>query len=49
VIVAAYGFLIGILGTMKHDFPGSKGAARGIFALSAVLVIAAMASSVVTS
>ena len=48
-IVAAYGFLMGILGTMKEDFPGTKGAARGVFALSAVLVLAAMATSVVTS
>jgi hypothetical protein len=47
-IAAAYGFLIGILGSMKPDFPGSKGAARGVFALSTVIVLAAMASSVVT-
>ena len=47
-ILAAYGFLIGILGAKKEDFPGSKGAARGVFALSAVLVLAAMVSSVAT-
>ena len=47
-IAAAYGFLIGILGIMKEDFPGSKGAARGVFALSTLVVLAAMASSVAT-
>ncbi len=47
-IVAAYGFLIGILGTMKHDFPATKGAARGVFALSTLVVLAVMASSVIT-
>ena len=47
-IAAAYGFLIGILGIMKEDFPGSKGAARGVFALSTLVVVAAMASSVAT-
>jgi hypothetical protein len=47
-IAAAYGFLIGILGVVKEDFPGSKGAARGVFALSALVVLAAMASSVAT-
>ena len=47
-LAAAYGVLIAALGIVKHDFPSSKGAARGVFALSALVVLAAMASSVVT-
>ncbi len=47
-IVAAYGFLIGILGSKKDDFPGTKGAARGVFALSTLIVLGAMAASVAT-
>ena len=47
-IAAAYGVLIALFGLKKHDFPATKGAARGVFALSAVVVAAAMASSVLT-
>ena len=47
-IAAAYGVGIAALGITKPDFPGSPGAARGVFALSALVVAAAMASSVVT-
>ena len=47
-IAAAYGVLIAAIGITKHDFPASKGAARGVFALSTLVVLAAMASSVVT-
>jgi hypothetical protein len=47
-ILAAFGFLIGILGTMRHaDFPG-EGAAKGIMGVAALLVVAAMASAVIT-
>ena len=45
---AAYGFLIALFGISKQDFPGTKGAARGVFALSTLVVAAAMASSVLT-
>ena len=47
-IAAAYGFLIGLMGIKKQDFPASKGAARGVFALSTLVVLAAMASSIAT-
>ena len=47
-ILAAFGFLIGILGTMRHsDFP-NEGAAKGIMAVAALLVLATMATSVAT-
>jgi hypothetical protein len=45
---AAYGVLIAFLGLNKHDFPATKGAARGVFGVSALIVAAAMASSVLT-
>ena len=48
-LVALYAVVLAAIGIKKHDFPGTRGAARGIFALSTVLVVAAMASSVLTS
>jgi len=48
-LLAAFGFLIGILGTMRHaDFP-SVGAAKGIMGTSALLVVATMAAAILTS
>ena len=47
-IAAAYGFLIAIFAIKKEDFPATKGAARGVFALSTIVVAAAMVSSVLT-
>ena len=47
-VAAAYGVTVASLGIVRPDFPGSKGAARGVFALSALVVLAAMASSVLT-
>ena len=47
-LLAAFGFLIGILGTMRHgDFPG-EGAARGIMGAATLLVVATMAAAVIT-
>ena len=46
---AAYGVLIAFYGIKKHEFPATQGAARGVFALSTLLVAAAMATSVLTS
>ena len=47
-LAALYGVAIAMFGLAKHDFPASKGAVRGVCALSALVVAAAMASSVVT-
>lgn len=47
-IAAAYGVLIAFFGLAKQNFPATKGAARGVFALSTLVVLAAMASSVLT-
>ncbi len=47
-LAAAYGVLIALFGLSKHDFPSSRGQMLGVCALSAVVVVAAMASSVIT-
>ncbi len=47
-LAALYGVGLAFFGMAKHDFPATKGAARGVFALSTLVVIAAMASSVAT-
>ena len=47
-LLAAFGFLIGILGTMRHgDFP-SAGASKGIMGTAALLVAATMVTAVAT-
>jgi hypothetical protein len=45
-LLAGWGFFIGIVGTLRHgDFP-SAGASRALMGISALLVVAAMASAV---
>jgi hypothetical protein len=48
-LLAAWAVLVAGMGITKHDFPSSAGAARGVMALTAVLVLGAMASAVITS
>jgi hypothetical protein len=49
-LLALWAVVISGLGIARHaEFPGSDGAARGIMAISAVLVIAAMATAVITA
>ena len=45
---ALYAVVLAAIGIKKHDFPSSQGSARAIFAVSTVVVLAAMASSVIT-
>ena len=48
-LLAVYAGVISFVGIRGHaTFPGSAGARAGVMALSAVLVIAAMASAVLT-
>ncbi|MDP9383698.1 MAG: hypothetical protein M3P50_00410 [Actinomycetota bacterium] len=44
-----FAVLVGALGVVRHDFPSSPGAARAVMGLAAVLVVATMATSVLTS
>ena len=47
-LLALFAVLVSSIGIVKHDFP-SKGASRGVMALAAVLVAAAMVTAITTS
>ncbi len=48
-LLAVFAVVISAIGITRRDtFPSSKGQARGVMALAAVLVLAAMASAVIT-
>ena len=47
-ILAAYAVLLSALGISRRGFPANKTQGRGVMALSAVLVVAAMATAVLT-
>jgi hypothetical protein len=46
---AVWAIVLFALGMRSPEFPGSAGAQRGVIAVSVVLVVAAMASSVFTA
>jgi hypothetical protein len=48
-VLAAWAVTLAAIGLNRPDFPGGAGAARGVMAISAVLVIGAMAAAVATS
>ena len=47
-LLVAWALVIGFIGITRAGFPARKSQARGVMALSAVLVAAAMASAVLT-
>lgn len=48
-LLAAWALIISAIGIRGHEtFPPSRGAARGVMAISAVLILAAMGSAVLT-
>lgn len=47
--LAAWAVILGLVGLKSADFPGSTSAARGIMTLTAVLMVAAMVTSVTTA
>ena len=47
-LLAVYAVVMGFIGITRDGFPAKKSQARGVMALSAVLVAAAMASAVLT-
>lgn len=49
VALATWAVALAAIGLSRPEFPGSDGAARGVIAVSVVLVIAAAAAAVVTS
>ena len=49
-VLAAFAVLISLLGIGRiGSFPASKGQARGVIGLAALLVLAAMASAIITA
>jgi hypothetical protein len=48
-LLAVWAVLLGVIGLRSPDFPGSATAARGVMAISAALVVAAMATAVITA
>jgi hypothetical protein len=48
-LLAGWAVVLGFIGLRSPDFPGSSGAARGVMALTAVLMVAAMATAVITA
>lgn len=47
-LLAAYAVVLSAVGLSQPDFPSSRGATRGLIALSALLVAATMAAAVIT-
>ena len=48
-LAALYAVILSVIGITQHDFPKTQGAARGVFALSTLIVVAVMATVVATS
>ena len=48
-LLAVWAVVLASIGLRSPDFPGSSGAARGVMAVSVVLVVAAMAAAVITA
>jgi hypothetical protein len=47
--LAAWAVFLAFVGLSRPEFPGGAGAARGVMAISATLVVAAMVTAVATS
>ncbi len=47
--LAVWAVVLGFVGLRSADFPGSQIATRGVIALTAVLMVAAMVTSVTTA
>ena len=48
-VLAVFAVIISAIGIRRHDtFPSSQGAARGVMALAAVLVLLTMGAAVIT-
>jgi hypothetical protein len=50
LLLAGWAVVVSAIGIKAHEtFPSSKSAARGVMTISAVLVLLAMASAIITS
>ena len=48
-ILAIWAVVVAFLGITKEDFPGNKGIERGIEGITALLVVLAMATAILTA
>jgi hypothetical protein len=48
-LLVAWAVVVAALGLQRADFPAGTAAERGVIAVSAVLVVAAMATAVITA
>jgi hypothetical protein len=48
-LLALWAVLVSVIGLRSPDFPRGPGAARGVMAITAVLMVAAMATSIITA
>ena len=48
-ILALWAVLRGFIGLRSESFPATKGAARGVMAISGLLVVVALAAALITS
>jgi hypothetical protein len=48
-ILALWAVLLGFIGLRSESFPATKSAARGVMAISALLVVVALAAALITS
>jgi hypothetical protein len=48
-LLAVWAVLLGVIGLRSPDFPGSQTATRGVMAVSAALMVATMATAVITA
>lgn len=48
-VLAGWALLVSFLGITRHDFPSTPAAARGVMAISALLVAAAIGSAIIGS
>ena len=48
-LLAAWAVVLGFIGLRSPDFPGGESGQRGVIGITAVLVVAAMATAVITA
>jgi hypothetical protein len=48
-LLAVWAVVVALLGLSRVGFPGNRKAERGVLSISAVLVVAAMATAVITA
>ena len=47
-VLAVWAVVLALIGLSRPGFPATEGAARGVYGISAVLVLVAMATSIIT-